>query len=168
MSNSESTYWTAFYTKPRNEKKVAERLKKKGFEVYCPTRTVLKQWSDRKKKIKEPVFTSYVFGRINEITRVEITMDPGIVSSVFWLGKPAVIKDSEIEKIKLFLEEYSCSEIDSHNLSSGDNIEVESGPFSGKRGVVNWVKGNHAYLSIASLGIVINAKINQTHLKKVG
>ena len=65
----ELKYWTAFYTKPRNEKKVSERLLGSGFEIYCPVRTVLKQWSDRKKKIKEVLFTSYLFAYVNENER---------------------------------------------------------------------------------------------------
>lgn len=143
-------------------------MAKKGFEVYCPTRTVLKQWSDRKKKVKEPVFTSYIFARVDEMSRAEITLDHGIVSNVFWLGKPARIRDSEIDEIKSFLQEYPAAEVDYGSFHSGDNICIESGPLSGSKGVVNWVKGSRAYLSISSLGLVINADVNLAHLKKVG
>ena len=52
--------WRAVYTKPRSEKKVAERLEEQGSEVYCPTQINLRQWSDRKKKVSAPVFPSYV------------------------------------------------------------------------------------------------------------
>ncbi|MFT6214735.1 MAG: hypothetical protein ACJAS3_001130 [Roseivirga sp.] len=82
MNNFQGTYWTAFYTKPRNEKKASDRLKSKGFEVYCPTRTVLKQWSDRKKKVTEPVFNSYLFAKVDESQGLEILQDHGIVSNV--------------------------------------------------------------------------------------
>jgi transcription antitermination factor NusG len=54
-------HWSAIYTRSRNEKKVAERLNASGIKVYCPTQTTLKQWSDRKKKVTEPIFKSYVF-----------------------------------------------------------------------------------------------------------
>jgi len=65
-----SKTWMAVYTKPRSEKKVAERLEKAGIEVYCPLQTVIKQWSDRKKKIKIPVFPSYVFVHVGESERL--------------------------------------------------------------------------------------------------
>ena len=167
MKTDQATYWTAFYTKPRSEKKVAERLNAKGFEIYCPTRTVLKQWSDRKKKIKEPVFTSYLFAKVDEISRTQITMDQGIVSGVFWLGKPAKIRDHEIQEIKAFLEEYPTAEVKYYNLQSGDNATIKLGPLSGNSGLISRIRGNKAYLSIASLGIEIQAEVSLSHLKKM-
>ncbi len=163
-----NTYWTAFYTKPRNEKKAAERLTKKGFEVYCPTRTIVKQWSDRKKKVSEPVFTSYLFARVNELTRTEILLDSGIVSNVYWLGQPAIIRDIEILEIKSFLEDYSSCEIELKDLTGGNNVIVESGPLSGQTGIIRHIQGNRAILSINSLGIEMQAEISLGHLKKVG
>lgn len=165
MKSNQTAYWTAFYTKPRSEKKVAERLLGKGHEIYCPTRTVMKQWSDRKKKVSEPVFTSYIFARVEEISRTEILMDSGVVSNVFWLGKPAIIRDSEIESIRNFLEEHTNAEC--YTLAAGDCIAIDAGPLSGQSGVVSRVRGNKAYLSIASLSIELHAEVQVTHLKKV-
>ena len=48
-------HWFAVYTSPRTEQKVAERLEKEGYEVYLPLVTTLRQWSDRKKKVKIPL-----------------------------------------------------------------------------------------------------------------
>ncbi len=104
MNKSSDIFWTAFYTMPRSEKKTAERLIERGYEVYCPTRTVVKQWSDRRKKVSEPFFTSYLFAKVNEKLRNEILKDRGVVSNVFWLGKPAIIREQEILAIKSFLE----------------------------------------------------------------
>ena len=53
--------WYVLYTKPRHEIKALERLTQNGFEVYCPMKTTLKQWSDRKKKVSEPLLPSYLF-----------------------------------------------------------------------------------------------------------
>lgn len=166
MINTNESYWTAFYTKPRNEKKAAQRLEHKGFNVYCPTRTVLKQWSDRKKRVTEPVFSSYLFAKVSESERIEVLRDSGIVSNVHWLGKPAVIRDSEIVNIKSFLEENPMAEAVS--LSKGDSINVNSGVLAGQRGVIERVRGNRATLSISSLGIQLQAEVGLTHLQKVG
>ena len=163
-----NTYWTAFYTKPRNEKKAADRLLSQGFEVYCPTRTVVKQWSDRKKKIKEPVFTSYLFAKVDEVSRTEILMDTGIVSNVFWLGLPAVIRENEILAIKSFLDDFPQAEMSNGSPSEGNKVEIETGPLSGQTGVIRRIKGNRAFLAIASLGIEMNAEMSLGHLKKVG
>ncbi|MDX1426779.1 MAG: transcription termination/antitermination NusG family protein [Salegentibacter mishustinae] len=48
--------WYVLYTKPRTEKRVAESLEQMGVEVYCPLITEIKQWKDRKKKLKTPLF----------------------------------------------------------------------------------------------------------------
>lgn len=168
MSNVENKFWTAFYTKPRNEKKAAERLSANGFHIYCPTRTVLKQWSDRKKKVTEPVFTSYLFAKVDEIERLDVLRDSGIISNVRWLGKPARIRESEINEIRAFLEEFPLAECFSSNVQIGENMLVESGPLSGQKGIVRRVQGNKAVLSIVSLGIIIQAEISLNHLKRVG
>ena len=92
--------WYAIYTKPRNEKKVADKLEAIGIESYCPTITSIKQWSDRKKKVTSPVLPSYVFVKITEPRRNEVFDVSGVVRYVFWLGKPAVIREEEIKLLK--------------------------------------------------------------------
>ena len=92
--------WFALYTKPRNEKKVAENLAAIGIEVYCPIVTTLKQWSDRKKKVESPLIPSYVFVKIEEANRKDVFQVAGVVQYVFWLGKPAKIKPQELEALK--------------------------------------------------------------------
>ena len=167
MSKLYSTYWTAFYTKPRNDKKAADRLMSEGFDVYCPTRTVIKQWSDRKKKVTEPIFSSYIFAKVNEFSRVEILMDPSIVSNVHWLGKPVVIRDKEISEIQDFLNEYPSANILSNNFENDDKVLVNSGPLSKFEGTVSKIIGNKAVLNIESLGIVIHAEVSLNRLEKI-
>ena len=58
--------WHVLYTKPRNEKKVAERLSGAGYTVYCPLQKVRRQWSDRVKVVEEPLFKGYLFIKIEE------------------------------------------------------------------------------------------------------
>lgn len=167
MSDVLNTYWTAFYTKPRNEKKAADRLTSEGFDIYCPTRSVIKQWSDRKKKVTEPVFSSYIFAKVNEISRTQILTDPSIVSNVFWLGRPVVIRDVEIEEIRDFLNEFPLANIVSNNFQAEDRVLVNSGPLSKFEGTVSKIKGNKAVLNIESLGIVIHAEVSLNRLEKI-
>ena len=98
--------WYAVYTKPRWEKKVARLLEDKCIENYCPLNKVTKQWKDRKKVILEPVFKSYVFVRVSDELKWELKKINGIVNFVYWLRKPAVIKDEEIEIIKRFRSDF--------------------------------------------------------------
>src|SRR5665213_2110975 len=103
----DSKKWYAVYTKPRCEKKVADLLVKKNIENYCPLNRVQKQWSDRKKIILEPLFTSYVFVNINSSERLSVQQTYGVLNFVFWLNKPAVIRNEEIDIIKRFLNEHT-------------------------------------------------------------
>ena len=160
MNNNSNTYWTAFYTKPRSEKKASERLSVKGFQVYCPTRTILRQWSDRKKKVKEPVFTSYIFARVDEVKRQQILYEPSIVSSVFWLGKPVVIRDTEIDEIERFLSEHPEAQgMSTGTLKPGQEARVVRGPLDGESGIVRQIRGNKVILEISNLGIELQAEI---------
>ena len=100
-------HWFAVYTKPRWEKKVAGILDNNGIENYCPLNKVVKQWSDRKKVILEPLFKSYVFVRVKDSEKWDLKNINGILNFVYWLGKPARIKEEDIFTIKKFLNEFS-------------------------------------------------------------
>lgn len=163
MKADQEKYWTAFYTKPRNEKKVAERLSSQGFHIYCPVRTVLKQWSDRKKKVKEVLFTSYLFAFVSESERQEILGDQGVVSSVFWLKAPVRIPPAEIEAIKKFLNNHPDAEL-TNSVSVGQRTVIKSGPFSGEEGVVEQIKGSKIILSLDVLGVSLHAEVPASHL----
>jgi transcription antitermination factor NusG len=127
--------------------------------MYCPTTTVIKQWSDRKKKVQEPVFTSYIFAKVNETQRQDILKDPSIVSSVFWLKRPVIIRDNEIQAIKHFLEDFSEAKISTRDISKGDRAVINSGPFRGEEGIVREKRGNKALLHLYSLGTELHAEI---------
>lgn len=143
-------HWMAIYTKPRSEKKVAERLEKADIEVYCPLQTTLKQWSDRKKKVKIPIFPSYVFVKVDEKGREKVLQDFGVLNFVFWQGRPAVIKEEEIDVIKEHLEE-SRSETE----IIGDEITITQGVLSGTKGKIKEIQGNKIILTIESIGITV-------------
>ncbi len=136
MENSKN--WFALYTKPRWEKKVSSVLHRKGIECWCPLKKTEKQWSDRKKIVEEPLFTSYVFVRINETERSAVLMTDGILNFVYHIGKPAVIRDAEIDIIKKFLSEKQAS-VSVQSLSSLDpdtKIKVNHGVFMDTTGTV--------------------------------
>src|SRR6478609_8971676 len=104
--------WHAVYTRPRWEKKVAEMLTRRKIENYCPINRVIKQWSDRKKVVHEPLFRSYVFVKIAESELACLKKTDGVISLVYWLRKPAVIRDTEIEAIRHFLGEYDSVKLE--------------------------------------------------------
>jgi transcription antitermination factor NusG len=146
--------WFALYTRPKNEKKVTAQLVKLGIEVYCPLVTQVKQWSDRKKKVETPLISSYVFVNIEEKERDKVFEAFGVVRYLFWLGKPAVIRDEEIYLLKDSLKEV-ISTFEISEIKPGDVINISRGPFQGKEGVVKAVEKNKIQLILKELGFVI-------------
>jgi len=150
--------WYVVYTKPKWEKKVAEQLKQKGIECYCPIVTQVRQWSDRKKKVEVPLFNSYVFVRLDEADRNLVFQSSGVVRYLFWLGKPAVVRDGEIETIKKWLAMPDQYEISVASLQVGDRLILESGPFKSQEAIVQEITKNSYVLVLESLGCVLRMK----------
>ena len=153
--------WYALYTKPRWEKKAASRLEELGIETYCPTITEVRQWSDRKKKVTSPLFKSYVFVHLPEKERGKVFEVPGVVQYIFWLGKPAVIRDEEIEVIRQWLEDDRVEDVEVGDLSPGDKITIANGSFKGKDAIVSEIGKKRLRLVLKNLGMVVNVKISE-------
>jgi len=149
--------WYAIYTKPRWEKKIDSVLIRKGIECWCPLQKVERQWSDRKKIIEEPLFKSYVFVRIDDTERSKVLMTDGALNFVHYLGKPAVIKEEELNTIKAYLAEKDAkiSIISDEGFSSGDKIKVNYGVFMDKEGTVIRSGKKKVYVQLQSLGQVM-------------
>lgn len=146
--------WLALYTRPKNEKKVTDQLTKLGIEVYCPLVTQVKQWSDRKKKVQVPLISSYVFVNVEENERNSVFEVHGVVRYLFWLGKPATIRNEEIEALKNSLKGIMSS-VEVASVHPGDTINIASGPFQGKEGIVSEVGKNQIRLVLKELGVLI-------------
>ncbi len=157
--------WFVLYTKPQNEKKVAERLEKAGFEVYCPVVKTVKQWSDRKKKIQVPLFKSYVFICIEEADRDKVFAFPGVVRYLFWLGKPAIVKPQEIAAIQDFLRSYGENRtLTVTNLEPGQRVKVIAGALANLSGEIVRIHKNKVILQIDSLGMAIQAELHHSQV----
>lgn len=161
------TKWYAVYTKSRWEKKVAEQLNKLNIENYCPLNKVVRKWSDRKKVIEEPLFTSYVFVKINDKQMNSLRSVFGLVNFVYWLGKPAVIQDSEIDLIKTFLKNHNDVKIEQASLNIHDKVRVIDGPFVEMEGNVVAIKKKFVKVLIPSLRFFMTAEIEIENIAKV-
>ena len=146
--------WFVIYTQPRNEKKVSERLQNIGITAYCPLVTQIRQWSDRKKKVQVPLLNSYVFVNIDEKQRERVFEISGVVRYLFWLGKPAIVRDEEIEALRESLK-HTMSAVAVTGLQIGDSMQIPSGPFHGKEGIVKQIKKNSLQLVLKELGVLI-------------
>lgn len=159
--------WYAVYTKSRWEKKVSDQLSKVSIENYCPLNRVVKQWSDRKKVVEEPLFTSYVFVKITERQMTEVRMTLGVVNFVYWLGKPAVILPAEIQTIREFLVDYFNVRLEALPLHVRDTVRILHGPFTEMEGNVISVKKKSVRVLLPSLRFFMTAEVEIENVAKV-
>jgi transcription antitermination factor NusG len=162
-----NTHWYAVYTKPRWEKKVAEVLTRNSIENYCPLNKVLRQWHDRKKVVQEPLFTSYVFVKVEESRFSELRRIGGVLNLVYWLQKPAVIRDEEITMIRKFLDEYTDVQLEKTVVSVNDVVRVIKGPLMEQEGNVLAVRNRTVRISLPSLGYIMVAEVERQNVEVI-
>ncbi|MEO7310407.1 MAG: UpxY family transcription antiterminator [Chitinophagaceae bacterium] len=165
MTNTNSNQWYAVYTKPRWEKKTAELLTRRQIENYCPLNKVVRKWSDRKKVVFEPLFTSYVFINAAEKEHSTIKQTDGILNFVYWLGKPAVIKNDEIDTIRKFLNEYEDVKLEQSTVNIHDTVRINTGPFMQMEGDVMEVKNRTVKVYLPSLGYAMMAEVEKANVE---
>jgi len=153
--------WYALYTAPRAEKKVQDRLNYMDVENYLPLHRTPRVWSDRVKMVDVPLFTSYIFVRCKEAELYSLLHIFGVVRIVYYCGKPAVIRQVEIDAIGQFLE--AAVE---RPLCEGEEVEILSGSLKHISGKIQKVKKKYLFLYIEALGKVcvdlsIVARVNR-------
>ena len=162
--------WLVFYTKSRSEKKAMEQLERFGFEGYLPLQNVVKQWSDRKKKVQIPLFNSYIFVRDHEsqIGKILQTI-PTISWNIRHNGKPAVLRDQEMDTIRRFLETGLTLETQPiDNLNTGDKVEVMDGPLRGSVGILTGDFNEQKFsIVIETIDQMLTANLPKHILKKL-
>jgi len=162
--------WFAVYTKPRWEKKVHERLIRNGVDSWCPIQRIQKQWSDRKKIIEEPLFRSYVFVNIDySVDRLKVLMVDGVLNFVHYLGKPAIIRNIEIENIQRYLNEKDATvELRSlEGFKSDTKVKITQGVFMDKEGTVLREGKKKVYVQLESIGQVMVVEFSVAHLEAI-
>jgi len=168
IMEKDDLHWFAVYTKPRWEKKVASLLDDNGIENYCPLNRVVKQWSDRKKVILEPLFKSYVFVRVKDSEKWDLKNINGILNFVYWLGKPAKIKDEDIFTIKKFLNEFSDVQIEEvAGLKVNSNVRIKQGLLMNYNGVLVEINGSRAKVRIETMGVQLSANFDKKNLEPI-
>jgi len=156
--------WFAIYTKPRWEKKVNHLLTNKGVECYCPLNKVKRKWSDRTKTIEEPLFKSYVFVKITEEERTKVRLTNGVVNFVYWNGKPAIVREKEIQTIKLFLDEHENIQVRPMDLTVQQRVLITRGTFMDRTATVLDVRKKEIKVSIDNLGYELVALIDKNKI----
>ena len=150
--------WYVLHTKPRSEKKVEKELLSLGIHAYCPTRSEVRVWSDRKKKVDIPVLPSMVLVKIDDKEINRVFESPSVIRYMFWLGKRAIVRQNEVDILKKYLEG-SYNSIDSYNsnVKVGDNFNLSS--FNNEKGIINRISNNNIWIYLKSLGYTVKLKL---------
>ena len=135
LSDSNQRWWFALYTKPRSEFKAAEQIQDAGVQYYLPSITKIKQWSDRKKKVNEPLLRGYIFIFANEKERIISLEQYAVVRCISERGRPAKIPEWQIDNLKKMLTTESDVLV-KEGLVPGVKIRIKEGPFEGVIGTL--------------------------------
>jgi transcription antitermination factor NusG len=128
--------WYVLYTTARREKKIVADINlDSSFEGYIPLKKVFKKRSDRVKRVEEPIFLNYVFVKTTEKNRIKLFGIPGVLRFVSFEGKPIIINDIEIEKIRMIEKNGENVELENSNLI-GRSVVIAKGIFAGLQGML--------------------------------
>lgn len=153
-------YWIAIYTMPRAEKQVAQRIQEipeKNLESYLPLQRKLHKWSDRKKWVEVPLFSSYVFAHVRQRDFYCASHVDGALGAIQFGSRVSIIPDREIEYIKQALEaQKEVFVANEASLKKGVRARIISGPLEGHEGVLvsDCKEGNFA-VSISGLNLSV-------------
>ena len=150
--------WYILHTKPRSEKRVEEKLLSLGINAYCPTRNEIRYWSDRKKCIEVPVLPSMVLVNINDNEINKVFKCSSVVRYMFWLGRRAIVKQSEIDILKKYLNgDYNFINNKFSDIKVGDNLSLSS--LNNEKGIVNRISKNNIWIFLKSIGYSVKLKL---------
>ena len=153
--------WYILIVKSRNEIKIAKQLAELNIDVYCPTVKEVRIWSDRKKTVVVPLFKSYLFVHLTEKERCSAFAVPGVVRYLFWLGKPAIVRDDEMETLKTWLSNEHVEDVSVSKIVPGDQLTIQQGLLKNKNAIVQEVGKKRVKLLIPGLGMVVNVKLKE-------
>jgi len=136
--------WYACRTRSRSEKKVGRLLTAAGVVSYVPLVDRLRQWSDRSKQVKFPLFPGYVFARFSLETLPQIVRTPNLIEVVRVEGSPTPVRDEEIDAVRSLVDGVHQTGVEPsvhEYLVRGQQVDVLQGPFQGLRGILTEVRG---------------------------
>jgi transcription antitermination factor NusG len=150
--------WYVLYTAPRAEKQVAQRLSKEGITTFLPLHLSPRRWSDRIKLVEIPLFSSYIFiHAVESLLRRAVTLQ-GVSHVVYYDGKPAVVRESEVTAIRQFLEQARAKEL---SYQPNEEVLIACGPLKDISGKIKKVGKTHIVLHLEQIGLTVTVATDQ-------
>jgi transcription antitermination factor NusG len=160
-------FWYAVHTRHQHEKLVAQALANKGYEVFLPLYTEVRQWRDRTKRLELPLFSCYVFLRGDMDRRLAIVTTPGVHGMVATGGRLSGIPEEEIQAVRSVIENRVNVEPYPF-LKCGDLVRVKSGALRGLEGFLVRKKGlTRLIVSVSLLERSVAAEVDASTVERV-
>ena len=137
MIEVQNLRWYAVYVRSRHEKKVHQMLLERELTSFLPLLETWKQWSDRRKKVSDPLFRGYVF--VNICLRkdnIKVLDTEGVVKFIGIGKNPSVIGEKDIDWLRKLVREPDAIQGVVVSLPAGQRVRVLAGPFKDLEGVV--------------------------------
>ena len=159
--------WIVVRSKPRSEKIAYAQLIVKGIEAYLPLLKERRKWSDRKKWVEFPLFSSYLFARVEIKNSIFVLQTHGVSSLVKFGEEIAIVQDEVITAIKLAIDGgYQLAPAE--YFSAGNPVEVIEGPMAGVKGIVVKLKGkDRLVIKIDAIQQALSIDIDTRFIKNI-
>ena len=161
--------WFAIYVKSRSEKKVHKLLEDIDVESFLPLITRVKQWSDRKKKVEEPLFRSYLFVHIDLTDYYKVLQVPGVVKFINFENRPVPVPENQIVAIRQYVNDSDLhDDINYDDFKEGELVRIKSGQMKDLVGRFVKIKGKHRIIiDIESVGQSLPINISRSSVEAV-
>ena len=144
--------WFALRVRSNFEKTTGAFLEGCGYELFGPTYTMRRRWSDRVKEVQVPLFPGYIFCRFDPANRLPVLKAPGLVHIVGAGREPEPVSESEIDSVRTLVN-CELAVRPCPFLREGQFVRIEYGPLAGAEGIlVAFKKGYRLVVSISILG----------------
>ena len=171
MAETATLPWYALYVHSRAEKKVYEQLTKMGYEAYLPLIVRMKKWSDRMKKVEEPLFKSYLFVRADIRYYYDVLNIAGVTKFISFENEAVVVPENQINAIKKYCNDYVEDEdgaAQETELHEGQLVRITSGAMNGLIGRLAPIDNKKRLIVfIESVGRYLPINISRTKVEPV-
>ena len=155
--------WYVLFVKNKQEFKVEtyiNALANPYLTAFTPSKIEIKQWSDRKKKVKVPLLPSIVLINSNDAHRDKAFFISGTQKYLFQEGKAAIVKEHEINQLKAITEHKQIASIEVEKLKIGQTINLKEFGFKEASGIIEKISNNMCWIVLETLGYRLKVSIS--------
>jgi len=126
-----------------------------------------RKWSDRKKWVEFPLFSSYLFVKIEIKNSIFVLQTNGVSSLVKFGEEIAIVQDEVINAIRLAIDG-GYQLVPAEYFIAGNAVEVIEGPMRGVKGIVVQLKGkDRLVIKIDAIQQALSIDIDTRFIKNI-